>query len=363
MKLNLVWQPLVAALLGTTALMTPALGQDGTFVLVNNHADITPLCGTDPVRVALVDGYGGNSWRKTAFAEIQDEASKCANITEVTYAEAGGDLQAYNAAINGFVAQGYEIIVSFTDFGDAALPAYRAAQQAGTTMVPYFTDLSGEEGVDYAVNPYEDAYTAGTIFGKWVGETVKEGTTVFLGGLPGSASSVTFLDGYKAGLKDYPGITLLDDTFIATNWNPADAQKAVAGLIAKYPQIDAVASDYGVTSLAAVKAFEAAGVPVPAMAFIATNNEYSCKYMEAKEAGKDWPQLALSGTTADVRFALRAGLASRNGIENAEPRALVAFPFANSAEGLDPKCDPSMPPDADLSSSLPIEKLQALFAQ
>lgn len=338
-----------------------AFAQADTFTYVNEHADIAPLCGSEPIRVALIDGYGGNSWRKTAFAEIQDEASKCDNITEVTYAEAGGDIQAYNAAINGFVAQGYEIIVSFTDFGDAAIPAYRSAYQAGTTMVPYFSDLSGAVGTDYAANPYEDAYTAGTIFGEWVGETLGEGTTVFLGGLPGSASSVTFLDGYKNALHEYPGITLLDDDFIVTNWNPADAQKAVAGLIAKYPQIDAIASDYGVTSLAAVKAFEAAGEDIPAMAFIATNNEYSCKYMDAKEAGEAWPQLALSGTTADVRFALRAGLAARNGMENPEPRALVAFPFANSEEELDPLCDKTMPPDADLGSSLPIEKLKELF--
>ena len=99
------------------------------------------------------------------------------------------------------------------------------------------------------------------------------------------------------------------------------------------------------------------------MAFIATNNEYSCKWTDAKAAGEAWPQLALSGTTADVRFALRAALAARNGIENPEPRALVAFPFANSEEGLDPLCDPAMPPDADLSSSLPIEKMEALFSQ
>ncbi|MGR3376558.1 substrate-binding domain-containing protein [Salipiger abyssi] len=338
-----------------------ALAED--FVYVNDHADIAPLCGEAPLRVALIDGYGGNSWRRTAFAELQDEAAKCDNITDVTYAEAGGDVQAYNAAINGFVAQGYEIIISYTDFGDAAIPAYRNAQMAGTTMVPYFSDLSGQVGVDYAANPYEDAFSAGKIFGEWVGETIGSGKTVFLGGLAGSASSVTFLDGYKEGLSDYPEVELLDDNFIVTNWNPADAQKAVAGLIAKYDQIDAIASDYGVTSLAAVKAYEAAGLDVPAMAFIATNNEYSCKWMDAKEAGEAWPQLALSGTTADVRFALRAALAARNDIENPEPRALVAFPFANSEEGVDPLCDRTMPPDADLSSSLPLDAVRALFAQ
>ncbi|EAU44564.1 substrate-binding domain-containing protein [Salipiger bermudensis] len=355
-----------AAFVAGTALVSAhvagaAMAQD--FAYVNDHADIAPLCGEEPLRVALIDGYGGNSWRRTAFAELEDEAGKCDNIGEVTYAEAGGDVQAYNAAINGFVAQGYEIIISYTDFGDAAIPAYRNAQMAGTTMVPYFSDLSGRVGVDYAANPYEDAFSAGRIFGEWVGETLGEGTTVFLGGLAGSASSVTFLDGYKDGLSGYPGIELLDDNFIVTNWNPADAQKAVAGLIAKHDHIDAIASDYGVTSLAAVKAYEAAGLDVPAMAFIATNNEYSCKWTDAKAAGEAWPQLALSGTTADVRFALRAALAARNGIENPEPRALVAFPFANSEEGLDPLCDPAMPPDADLSSSLPIEKMEALFSQ
>lgn len=351
----------IAAATVATLWAQGALAED--FVYVNEHVYIAPLCGEEPIRVALVDGYGGNSWRRTAFAEIEDEASKCENIVEVTYAEAGGDLQAYSAAINGFVAQGYEIIVAYTDFGDAAIPAYRSAQMAGTTMVPYFSDLSGQVGVDYAANPFEDAFRAGSIFGEWVGETIGEGKTVFLGGLAGSASSVTFLEGYKEGLKAYPDVELLDDNFIVTNWNPADAQKAVAGLIAKYPEIDAIATDYGVTSLAAVKAYQAAGLPVPAMAFIATNNEYSCKWMEAKKSGDVWPQLALSGTTADVRFALRAGLAARNGLEAPEPRALVAFPFADSAAGVDPLCDPELPPDADLSSSLPMDKMVALFEQ
>lgn len=345
-----------------SAFATTAAAQDFNFV--NEHGDITQFCGTDPVRVALIDGYGGNSWRKTAFAELQDEASKCENITDVVYADAGGDAQAYNAQINGFVAQGYEVIITFTDFGDAAIPAYRAATQAGVTMVPYFSDLGGTIGVDYVANPYEDAFAAGQIFGEWVGNALDgEGTTVFLGGLPGSASSVTFLEGYKSGLSDFPGVELLDDNFIVTNWNPADAQRAVAGLIAQYGQIDAIGSDYGVTSLAAVKAFEAADLPVPAMAFIATNNEYSCKWMEAKEAGEEWPQLALSGTTADVRFALRAAMADRAGVENPEPRALVAFPFANSEEGVDPLCDPTLPPDADLASSLSTDQLRELFAQ
>lgn len=114
------------------------------------------------------------------------------------------------------------------------------------------------------------------------------------------------MNGFKEGLKAYPELKLLDENYIVTNWNPADAQKATAGLIAQYPQIDAIASDCGVTSLAATKAFLQAGLPVPAMSALATSNEYNCLYLSAKAEGKAWKYLALDGSTADVRAAREA---------------------------------------------------------
>lgn len=130
-------------------------------IRVDQGGDITELCGTDPIRVALVDGWGGDTWRKITFAELQDEPSKCPNVTAEDWVDAGGDQQAYAAAINGFAVQGYEVIHAFTDFGDAAIPTYREANGNGTTMVPYFGVLSGNVGTDYAVNPYQDSIAIG----------------------------------------------------------------------------------------------------------------------------------------------------------------------------------------------------------
>ncbi|SCB47456.1 substrate-binding domain-containing protein [Rhizobium multihospitium] len=349
-------------LASATAICTlAATAHAADFVYTNKHADITKMCGTKPTRVAMIDGQGGDTWRKTSLAELRDEASKCKNITEVQYTDAGGDAQAYNSAINAYTAQGFDIIIAFTDFGDAAIPAYREATKAGVIMAPYFNNLGGEIGVDYSVNTYEDAFTEGKMFGDWVGKTVKKGNTVFLGGIPGAASSTAYFEGYKEGLKAYPNIKLLDENFIVTNWNPADAQRAVTGLIARYPKIDAIGADYGQSSLAAVKAFEQAGLAVPAMAYPGTNNEYSCKFIDQKAAGKAWKQFAVSGNTADIRFALRAALAKFQGTENNEPRAAVAYTFSDTEAGLDPLCDKNAPPDADLGSSLPREKLIELF--
>jgi ribose transport system substrate-binding protein len=332
-------------------------------VVLGQGIDIASLCGTKPTIVGLTDGFGGDTWRKIAEAEFRDEASKCRNITKILYANANGDQQKSNSDINSMVAQGVNVLISFTDFGDAMLPALRKAQRAGVTVIPYFSKMPGTPGKDYAANVYQDQVRIGQIWADWLGDTLKKGNIVLLGGTPGATSSQRFMDGFKAQLSKYPELKLLDDNYIVTNWNPADAQKAVAGLIAKYGagKIDAIASDYGVTTLAAIKAYEQAGLKVPAQVTLASNNDINCKYLQAKKANKAWPYYSLDGTTTIVRYALRRGMAEYQGTKNLEPAGVVPFLYVDSAKNVDPKCDPAAPPDADLSSGLPGDKLGALF--
>jgi ribose transport system substrate-binding protein len=356
-----VMRPLLMAGAATLALgaASSTMAQDST--PVNKGADITTMCGTKPTKVALIDGYGSDTWRKITLAELRDEASKCKNIVEVRHVDAGGDQQKYNSDINSLVAQGYNIIIAFTDFGAAPMPAYRKAFKSGAVMVPWFNNLPGKIGQDYADNPYQDSVFVARQWADWYGKTMKQGNLVVLGGPPGVDSSKVFLDAFKEGMSKYPGLKLLDPNYIVTNWNPADGQKAVAGLIAKYPKIDGIASDYGVTTLAAIKAFEQAGLPVPAMATIASSNELNCKYVAQKKEGKAWKYLSYDGSTADIRFVLRRALAKFQGTKNGETRGIQPIVYVDSETGMDPKCDPAAPPDADLSSLLPADKLNALF--
>ncbi|MBT8154088.1 substrate-binding domain-containing protein [Epibacterium ulvae] len=358
--INSIRAGLLGSALACAGMVTTAAAEEPIFM--DQGADIASMCGDKPMRVALIDGFGGDTWRKITRAEFEDELSKCDNVTEVRYVDANGDQQKYNGDINSLIAQGMDVIVAFTDFGDAALQTYRKAHRDGVTIVPYFSNISGEAGTDYAANLYQDQYYVGGLWADWMGKTLNgEGNVVVLGGVAGAASSQVFLDGFKAGIADYPGIKLLDENFIVTNWNPADAQRAVTGLIAQYPEIDGIASDYGVTTLAAIKAFEQAGLDVPAQATLASNNEINCKYVEAKAAGTVWEYFSLDGTVRTVRFAARAGVAAFQGTENSDPTSVVPFVYADSAAGIDPLCDPAAPPDADLSSGLPADKLSALF--
>jgi ribose transport system substrate-binding protein len=329
--------------------------------ITNHQGDLTPLCGTKPMIVGIADGYGGNTWRKTGLEEVKDELSRCKNLKRIIYSNANGDPQKANSDINSMVAQGINVLIMIPDFGAVQLPAMRAAMKAGVSVIPYSAQISGVPGRDYVVNVIGDTKEVGVLWADWLGTTLKKGNVVFMGGSPGAAPSQNFMDGLKGGLKKYPDLKLLNEQFVVTNWNPVDAQKATAGLIAHYPQIDAIVTDYGETALAAVKAFEQAHLPVPAIATIASDNELNCHYLAAKKSGTSFPYYTLDGTTTYVRFAVRQGVAAYEGTVDKESPAILPFPYADSAKGLDPKCDPTAPPDADLSSALPPQKLKAVF--
>lgn len=324
-------------------------------------ADIASMCGTKPMKVGLADGYGGNTWRRISLAELKDELSQCPNVEKFMYTNANGDQQKARSDINSLVAQGVDVLLVFPDFGAAQLPAMRSATKYGVTVVPYLAKVNGKPGKDYSANVYEDTFQISQAWADWYGKTLKTGKVLLLGGTAGAASSQNFMDGFKAGLKKYPGLHLLEDHYIVTNWNPVDAQKAISGLIAKYPHIDGIATDYGVTADAVVKAYDQAGLPIPALATVASNNQLNCKYMEKKKSGNGFSYLSLDGTTTSVRFALRRAIANFQGTKDPESLGLMPFVYADSSEGIDPKCLPTAPPDADLSSILPPEKLNEIF--
>jgi ribose transport system substrate-binding protein len=349
-------------LVGLVALATafsPALAQSTGSLA--KHGDITPLCGTKPAVVALTDGFGGAAWFKTTAQEFRDELSKCKNVTKVLYLNANGSQQKYNSDINSLVAQKVNVLVSFTHFGDASLPVIRNATKAGVTVVPFFAKISGAPGKDYVDVVYQDPGPNGVMWADFLAKTVKAGNVIFMGGPPGATSSQRFMDAFKEGLKKYPGLKLVEENYVVTNWNPADAQKAITALIAKHGKIDGIASDYGLTTNAAIKAFEQAGLPIPAQATLASNNEINCKYLEYKKAGKAWQYFSLDGTTTLVRAAARRAMAAYSGVKFTEPLGWSPYAYVDSSTNTDPTCDGSFPPDADLSGQLPIASLKELF--
>ncbi|WP_347635296.1 substrate-binding domain-containing protein [Actinomadura sp. B10D3] len=329
-------------------------------VTTAREVDVASWCGDKRLKIGLADGFGGNAWRLISKEVVRQEAAKCPALdTDILYANADGDQQKANSDISGLVAQGVNVLLVYPDFGQAQLPALRAAAKAGVTVIPYDAAAGGKPGTDYTATTIADTVAGGEDLADWVGRTVKSGNVVFLGGIPGAPTSEEYISGIKRRLAKYPDVKLLLDKPVVTNWNKVDAQKAVTGLIAKYPRIDAVITDYGVTAVAAVDAFRAAGKKVPAIASLATNNELGCVWKKAGSGSGRFEIFSIDSTNDMAQLALRQGVAAANG-KPVTPVQLFRLPvFTDSTAGKNPPCDPSLPPDADLSSPLDTAGLKA----
>jgi ribose transport system substrate-binding protein len=346
-----------------------ASGQSDTTTEAPSEAELGDLetlptgteefCGDEPIKLAQVDGFGANSWRKIVRQELKSELAPCTNVT-ISYAQAGGDIQKFNTQINSFVAQGFDIILVYDDFGEQGLPAISKATKAGVTVVPYISDPGGTPGEDYVAFVDEHREEVGKTFGEWLNKTLGgEGNVIFLGGIPGNPSSLSFME--PTVQTTDPGIKWVQDEPVDTNWDPAQYTRVTAGLISKYPDLDAYVSDYGAATVGSLRAYQNAGKPMPALATLASSNELGCVYEEVKDDWPDFEMVWVEGTTRVVRWAARRALATFNDIPIDDPVLLKMFPFVDTTAGKEPECREDLPPDADLSSGLTPEELQEVF--
>lgn len=355
---------------GTEASGEPdvAAGLVGT---VDQWTDISAVCGDEPLSVGLVDGYGTNAWSKTVLAELQAEAEKCSSITGVEFVAGRGDLAATTSAITSMAAKGVQLILAIPDAGpgEAHLPALRTATEAGSIVVNVASDPGGERGTDYLDYVDWSPQAGGRAWAQWTVDQLGPdgGNIVFIGGPAGSAVSTQEFEGVKEVLADHPNVTLLVDEPVVTNWDPAQAQEAMAGLLAKYDDIDALIVDYGATAGGVIRAYEAAGVPLPPIT-TTDDNSLSCGFADLSAKNPDYQLSTLSSRTWAVRVALRKGLAAYYGLSNTEPSIYELALFEDStgaaAGAMAPSeaCLADAPADATPSSLLTAEQLAAVFA-
>ena len=319
------------------------------------------LCPDSPMTVALLDGYGGNPWRKIVNAEFNNEAGNCPNI-KVLYQNANGDPQAYASAVNSFVSQGVKVIVTYDDFGATTLPALRAAYKAGVQVVAHGSPISDTAvaGKDYTDLVIQSNVDAGRKWGTYLNKQLNgKGKVAYLWGTPANLSDPQFIAGFKETAS--PGITLLDPTPVPTNWDFGQTQKVLATFISQFPEIDAVMSSYGAAAAEGMKAFTDAGKPLPPLATISSDNYLACVWAQNHTKDPNFQVFSVDGTPNLVRIALRKGVAAAQNKPNAEASVIDMPVFMDTAAGVVPACNSKLPPGVDLSSDLSNAALTALF--
>ena len=300
----------------------------------------TAFCGTKPITLGIQDGYGVNAWSQASLAAVRSEAAKCPNVkTVVQIGE--GDLQKSISQLNSMVAQGAKAVVVIPDFGKAELPAIKAATTAGVSVVPWGADPGGTAGSDYVSYVDWSSPSAGTLWAQWMVKTLGgKGNIVFIGGPAGNPVTSGQLQSVVKVVAANPGIKLLTGTsnWPVTNWDPATAQKIMASLLAKYPTINGVISDYGTDALAATRALQAANRPLVPIATLDANG-LACLYKKQSGASDAGFQLAtISSRNWLGRIAARKAIAAAEGVKDTEPSTFT-LPIIEDSTGTDkPVC-------------------------
>lgn len=347
-----------------------AAGSTGTVDQFTDIADICPTDG-DPISVGVVDGYGTNTWSKTILAEIESEAAKCDAISGVEFIAGRGDLEATTSGITSLAAKGTDIILVIPDAGpgEAHLPAIRQATQAGSIVVNFASDPQGQAGTDYLDYTDQIPQFVGKSKAEWVVDQLgpEGGNVVFFGGPSGALVSTQEFEGAKEVFAKNPQITLVNDEPIWTNWDPAQAQQAMAGVLSQGTEIDAVITDYGASASGVIRAYEAAGQTLPIMSST-DDNSLSCGFAALKASNPGFELSTVSSRTWIGRVALRKALAAMTGGSDTEPslyELAIVEDSTGSTDGSvtpDEACLADAPSDATPSTLLTAEEISELFS-
>lgn len=313
-------------------------------------------CGEKEITLALADGFGDNNWRKITRAEAEAEAGECPSVKEFIYTDGQGNTQKAISDLEGLTAQGVNAAVVFPDAGKAMLPAITNMYKAGVVTVPYRVFPGGEAGTNYNVYVETDFKEAGKLWGEWLLKALPKGGKVLpLGGPAGNTQSEEEYEGMAAVVEGH-GIEMIgEQPFSATDWEPAKTQQVITANLAKYPEIDAITTDFGAALASSFPAFKQAGREIPPIA-TEDSNELSC--IQKKEG---FPLFTVDSQNWMVRTAIQFAVAEAT--EGTPPSSnkvpQKAFEDSISGKPNPVMCNEKLSGEAILSSHLSEEELAA----
>jgi ribose transport system substrate-binding protein len=366
----------------TAALALPALGLaacgSSSSTTTTKSSSSTPVaatnvsagsrpswCGTKPIVLGIQDGGGLNAWSQESLRQVKLEAAKCPSVKKEIVVDAGFDLQKAISGLTGLIAQGANAIVIIPDAGGPAeLPGIREATAHGVKIVPWGSSPGGTPGKDYVTYVDWNTQAAGVTWASWLFKTMGgKGNVLYLGGPAGNAVDTGVLSGVRQVLKQYPNIHMLTGTttWPVTNWDPAQAQTVMTGLLSKYPTINGILMGDGQSSASVVKVLEGAGRKIPPIATLEAN-QLGCLWKSSQGTKNAFQLATISGRNWMGRIAVRKAVAAANGQQDNE-KSVISLPlYENSVggAGLTPHCVASDPPGTYLSNYEPTSVLNAL---
>lgn len=274
-----------------------------------------------PYKIAIVNGFVGNTWRiqmiKTAKAFAEDPAIKD-KIAEFKVVSTGTDAPAQLGAIEDFINQGFDAIVTIAVAPDGFDRVIRLADKNDVVIVPFDNVLD----TDAVMQVNEDQYEMGRQWAQFViDELAASGKTggkiLEVRGLPGNSvdrdRSKAIHDTFGASGGQWEIVEVVG------NWDDGTAQKVTADAIAVHGQFDGVTVQGGSTGT--VQAMMDAGHPfVP----VAGESENGFRKLIAEHADEGLKGISIGQSPGLVAVSMKAAISALEG--NPMPQ-LISVPL------------------------------------
>lgn len=271
-----------------------------------------------PYKIALVNGFVGNIWRiqmiqtAKAFAEQEEVAPL---IEEFKVVSTGTDAAAQLGAIEDFINQGYDAIITIAVSPTGFDRVIRLADRNDVVLVPFDNVLD----TDKVMMVNEDQYEMGVMSANWLIEQMgkKSGKILEVRGLPGNSVDRDRHEGFRSVMEaDGNDFEIVE---VVGNWAPGDSQKVTADAIAVHGQFDGVFSQGGTNGT--VQAMMDAGHPFVPMAGEAENG---FRKQIAEHSDEGLKGLSYGQSPGLVAISMKAALEALQG--NALPQ-LISVPI------------------------------------
>lgn len=274
-----------------------------------------------PYRIAVVNGYVGNTWRiqmiKTAKAFAEDPAIKD-KIKEFKVVSTGTDAPAQLGAIEDFINQGFDAIVTIAVSPEGFDRVIRLADRENVVIVPFDNILD----TDAVMMVNEDQLQMGR---DWAEFVVKElaakgktsGKILEVRGLAGNSVDRDRSIGIHEVFDATPGPWEIVQ--VVGNWDDGTAQKVTADALAVHGSFDAVITQGGSTGT--VQALLDAKHPfVP----VGGEAENGFRKLVAKHSGEGLVGLSIGQSPGLVAISMKAAISALEG--NVMPQ-LISVPL------------------------------------
>jgi ribose transport system substrate-binding protein len=196
-----------------------------------------------PYRIALVNGFVGNDWRiqmiQTAKAYVEQPGIQ-EKVKEFKVISTGTDAAAQLGAMEDFINQGYDAIVTITVSPEGFDRVIRLADRAGVVVVPFDNILDTDKVMMVNEDQYAMGVQAAEFLLKEMGK--KEGKILEVRGVPGNSVDRDRTNGFNETLKKGGKFEVVQ---IVGNWDFGTSKKVTSDALSVHGKFDGVFTQGG----------------------------------------------------------------------------------------------------------------------